>query len=728
MDKNPEIIEQIINDLNDAQRQAVCAPAAQHQLVLAGAGSGKTRVLIHRIAWLSQVEDVSLYKQLAVTFTNKAAAEMRQRLSSLLNLSLSGLWVGTFHGLAHRLLRIHWHEAQLTQHFQIIDSDDQLRLIRRIVKDLQIDDKAYPPKQMQGEINRYKERCIRPQHIPAPQNTYEQICLEIYQRYHNHCQRSSLVDFAEILLRAYELLEAHPPLLTHYRQRFSHILVDEFQDTNQLQYAWIQLLLGEQGRLFVVGDDDQSIYGWRGAQADNLQKLQTDLKGIELIRLEQNYRSTGMILDAANALIKHNDKRLGKQLWTAGDKGQAIQIYHGVNAEDEARFIVERIQSWTEKQAGRDYQQCAVLYRTNALSRLLEEKLLQKQIPYRVYGGLRFFERMEIKDTLAYLRLLLNKDDDSAFERVVNHPPRGIGGRSIEQLRAIARGQGLSLWQAAEQAIKTEAFAKRSLSAIGKFLSLIQNLAGENEELSALTHKVIHQSGLWQHFKQKKQETEQMRLDNLEELILATESYETDPDTPMSDLQAFLSDTVLDAGEGQSSSDNAVQLMTLHNAKGLEFPLVFLCGMEEELFPHRMALQAPQGLEEERRLCYVGITRAMQQLYISHVESRRLHGNQLYPRPSRFLLEIPQELLEEVRLQTPVNLYQQYGNYQAKVAKDTPNNLENWIGQRVQHPRFGEGMVTDQEGAGKAARIQVMFYQNGAKWLVLEYAQLEKLP
>jgi len=717
MDKNPQLIDNIISSLNDAQRQAVCAPTEQHQLILAGAGSGKTRVLIHRIAWLAQIENISLYQQLAVTFTNKAAAEMRQRLGSLLQQPTNGLWIGTFHGLAHRLLRIHWQQAQLSQHFQIIDSDDQLRLIRRILKEHNIDDKTYPAKQMQSEINRYKEQAIRPQQIPAPQNDYEQTRLSIYQHYHDYCQRSSLVDFAELLLRVYELLDQHPELKQHYQQRFSHILVDEFQDTNSLQYAWIQQLLGHSGKLFVVGDDDQSIYGWRGAQADNLQKLQTDLHNIDLIRLEQNYRSTSVILDAANALIQHNRQRLGKKLWTAGSKGRPIQHYQATNAEDEAHFIIDQIQSWTQAQPERQYQHCAVLYRTNALSRLLEEKLLQKQIPYRVYGGLRFFERMEIKDTLAYLRLINNHDDDSAFERIINHPPRGIGQRSIENLRSIARAQGISLWQATQHAQKQQSLNNRSLSAIKKFNELIDSLSQTQAPLSALTHKVIHHSGLWQHFKQKKQETEQMRLDNLEELILATESYEDKQQhSDMSDLQAFLSDTVLDSGEGQSNNHNAVQLMTLHNAKGLEFPLVFLCGMEEQLFPHQMALQEAKGLEEERRLCYVGITRAMQQLYISHAESRRLHGRQTYPRPSRFLLEIPAELLENVRLQSQIQTYSSSKPSQAN---------KNHLGQQVKHPRFGQGIVTDQEGSGNARRIQIMFYQHGTKWLVLEYAQLE---
>jgi len=722
-----EKINHIIDQLNDAQRQAVCAPVDSNNLVLAGAGSGKTRVLIHRIAWLNQIENVSIYGILGVTFTNKAATEMRNRLGELLDVPLSGLWVGTFHGLAHRLLRLHWQEANLPQAFQILDGDDQYRFIRRVLKNLELDDKQFPPRQMQSYINKHKDAGIRPQHIEAGQNQYEKTCLQVYKQYQVVCQRGGLVDFAELLLRVYELWHSHPQILTHYQQRFSHILIDEFQDTNVLQYAWLRLLAGESGWAFAVGDDDQSIYGWRGARADNLQHFQNDFKPVNLVRLEQNYRSTATILSAANALIENNHNRLGKKLWTGGEQGVPISLYQAFNAEEEARFLVARIQDWKSKQDDHGYKQCAILYRSNAQSRAIEENLIRAQIPYQVYGGQRFFERAEVKDALAYLRLLLNKDDDSAFERVVNHPPRGIGERSQEQLRAIARQQGISLWQAATLAIEGEQLTGRSATVIQKFMDLIISLQGLTEDatLEEQTRQVVHNSGLWQYFKNKKTEKEQMRVENLEELISATAKYIGDEEQNLSPLQAFLSNTALDAGHSQQGAQqDSVQLMTLHTAKGLEFPLVFLCGMEENLFPHRMALQDSQGLEEERRLCYVGITRAMEQLYLCHAETRRLHGMENRSSPSRFLQEIPAELMENVRLSS-VPLHQQYHPPGVQPRSDALDTGSLPLGQIVVHSKYGEGIVVAKEGKGIGERVQVMFYKAGSKWLVLKYARLE---
>jgi DNA helicase-2/ATP-dependent DNA helicase PcrA len=698
-------------------------------LVLAGAGSGKTRVLVHRIAWLIDVEALSPYSILAVTFTNKAAGEMRGRIEQLIDVPASGMWVGTFHGLAHRLLRRHWQEAGLPQAFQILDSQDQQRLVKRVLNSMGLDEARWPPRQLQWFINSCKDEGRRPQHIECRNDPHLQRQVKIYEAYEELCRRSGLVDFAELLLRSHELWLQHPELLEHYRQRFHHILVDEFQDTNTIQYAWLRLLAGNQVRITVVGDDDQSIYGWRGARVENIQRFEKDFPGTRVQRLEQNYRSTGTILKAANAVITHNTERMGKQLWTADGEGEKLQLYTAYNEQDEARYIIERIQAWVDE--GRRRSDVAILYRSNAQSRVFEERLIQCGMPYRVYGGLRFFERAEIKDALAYLRIAINHDDDASFERVVNHPPRGIGERTLETVRQTARAHNSSLWQAATHVIEERAVSPRAMNALQVFLSLVNTLAGDISPLSLgeQVEHVMHPSGLLDHFAKEKGEKGQVRIENLRELVNAAREYEVDPDAEMDPLSEFLSHAALEAGEGQAAAwEDCVQLMTLHSAKGLEFPLIFLCGMEEGLFPHQRSIDEPGRLEEERRLCYVGITRARQQVVLTCAERRRLFGSEAYCLPSRFLSEIPPEFIDEIRPKVRVRVSQAYAapRANANVYPDAaPAALK--LGTHVRHNKFGEGVVVNYEGQGSNARVQVNFNRAGAKWLVVGYANLERV-
>ncbi len=710
-------ITAILEPLNDAQREAVSAPL-QPMLVLAGAGSGKTRVLVHRLAWLMRVEAMRPHALMAVTFTNKAAREMRGRVEALLRIDTQGMWLGTFHGLAHRLLRRHAAEAGLPDGFQVLDSDDQYRLIRRILREMRLDEGRWPPRQIQWYINAHKDEGRRPQHIVAG-DLFERQMLDIYQEYERQCQRAGLVDFGELLLRAHELLRDKPALLEHYRRRFGHVLVDEFQDTNAIQYAWLRLLTEARDNLFVVGDDDQSIYGWRGAKVENIRRFQTDYPGHRLVRLEQNYRSTGHILDAANALIAHNSGRLGKKLWTAGDRGEPISVYAAFNDLDEARFVVARIQQWLE--SGRRGSEVAILYRSNAQSRLFEDQLFAAGIPYRVYGGLRFFERAEIKSALAYLRLLANRGDDPSFERVVNLPTRGIGPRTLDAVREHARTQGVSLWQAAEHLCQSQALPARARNAVAKFLRLVDALAEATANLALpdQVKRVVEGSGLLEHYGKEKGDHGQARVENLKELVNAARQFALgyDEDEELSPLEAFLANAALEAGETQADeSEDSVQLMTLHAAKGLEFPLVFMVGMEEGLFPSMQSLEDGGRLEEERRLCYVGMTRAMEKLFMTYAECRRLYGRETYPRESRFLREIPPEHLEEIRETARIT------RPAAAVAAET-EGLK--LGQRVIHEAFGEGTVLQCEGDGKNARVQVHFDHAGVKWLMLAYAKLE---
>jgi DNA helicase-2/ATP-dependent DNA helicase PcrA len=724
-------VSYILNDLNDAQREAVAAPAT-NLLVLAGAGSGKTRVLVHRIAWLIQAEGASPNSILSVTFTNKAAREMRARIDELMGSSMGstagsprGMWVGTFHGIAHRLLKAHWQDAGLPQNFQILDSDDQFRMIKRIHKQLELDESHWPPRQSQWFINAQKDEGRRAEHIEDYGKDLQQtMMLRVYLAYEEACQRQGVVDFAELLLRAHELWLKQPAILKHYQQRFSHILVDEFQDTNTIQYAWLRVLAGKQIPVVAVGDDDQSIYGWRGAKIENIQQYSKDFPNSQIIRLEQNYRSTSTILEAANAVIANNSGRLGKELWTEGGEGEPICLYAGFNEQDEARFVVERIDEWVKQ--GNDRVSSAILYRSNAQSRVLEEALIRSGTPYRIYGGQRFYDRMEIKNALAYMRLINNRDDDTAIERVINTPTRGIGSKTIDTLRDFAREHGVSMWRSALQIIEQKLLPPRAMAAVQLFIDLIDSFDKDTDGLvlDELCDHVVSSSGLIEFHKKEKGEKAQARIENLQELVVAARQFVVE-DEALSPLQQFLDSAALDAGEQQADEhEDSVQLMTLHSAKGLEFPLVFLVGMEENLFPHKMSMEDSGRLEEERRLCYVGITRAMQQLYICYAETRRMYGNENFNSPSRFIREIPQQLLQEVRLNTTISRPAAFAPaYQDYAIPDTGISL----GQQVSHAIFGAGTVLNFEGQGPSARVQVNFEEEGSKWLVVQYANLQAL-
>jgi DNA helicase-2/ATP-dependent DNA helicase PcrA len=715
----------ILESLNEAQRAAVTA-SADPLLVIAGAGSGKTRVLTHRIAWLIDVEGVSPQGLLAVTFTNKAAAEMRSRIESLLNMPVNHLWIGTFHGLAHRLLRRHWQEAGLPQNFQIIDSDDQLRIIKRLIKNLEFDDDRWVPREIQYFINGQKDEGLRPQHLDDDNDSNRRQQISFYQQYQEICDRGGLVDFAELLLRAHELWRDNPELLAQYQRRFRHLLVDEFQDTNSIQYAWLRLLAGKDGVPFFVGDDDQSIYRWRGARVEHIHQFQKDFPGTSVIKLEQNYRSTETILDAANAIIANNTSRLGKNLWTEGPRGEPIRIYSAYNERDEADFIVGKLRSWSDQ--GNARADAAVLYRSNAQSRVLEEALINARLPYRVYGGLRFFERQEIKDALAYLRLISHRDDDSAFERIVNKPTRGIGARTLEAIRSYARANSCSMWRAAG-AVASDELSGRAATAIIVFLNLIERMTKDTDglDLNEQVDHVIHSSGLIEFFKKEKGERGETRIENLEELVSAARGFQADPADDMSRLDAFLSHAALEAGEGQADAwEDCVQLMTMHSAKGLEYPLVFLSGMEDGLFPHQRSIADPQGLEEERRLCYVGITRAKETLYITHAEQRRLHGMDNFAQASRFIAEIPEELLEEIRPRIQVSRpVSSLSSRRSGSSISASAELGVRLGQRVRHVKFGDGVILNCSGQGAHAQVEVNFETVGTKILVLAYANLD---
>jgi len=717
----------ILESLNDAQRQAVTAPA-EPTLVIAGAGSGKTRVLVHRAAWLIDVEGVSPQGLLAVTFTNKAAAEMRGRIEALLGMPVNHLWIGTFHGLAHRLLRRHWQEAKLPQNFQIIDSDDQLRLIKRLLKNLEIDDSRWVPKEIQWFINAQKDEGLRPQHLDDERDPNRRQMIALYAAYEEVCERGGLVDFAELLLRAHELWRDNPELLAHYQRRFQHLLVDEFQDTNAIQYAWLRLLAGDNAAIpFVVGDDDQSIYRWRGARVEHIHRFQRDFPNATVVKLEQNYRSTATILNAANAVIANNADRMGKNLWTEGAEGEPIRLYAAYNERDEADFVIGRLRDWIDQ--GNARADAAVLYRSNAQSRVLEEGLINAGIPYRVYGGLRFFERAEIKDALAYLRLISHREDDASFERIVNRPTRGIGARTVEIMRAYARANSCTMWRAAG-AVASDELAGRAAKAVLGFMNLIERMARETTglDLQDMVDHVIHASGLVDMFRNDKGERGETKLENLMELVSAAKSFEPDPAGEMSPLDEFLSHAALEAGEGQAEAwQDCVQLMTMHSAKGLEFPLVFLCGMEDGLFPHQRSIADPNGLEEERRLCYVGITRAKQTLYVTYAEQRRLHGMDSFSQPSRFISEIPDEYVEEIRprvqVSRPVRAARSGGANSLGKSPDAEMGVR--LGQRVRHGKFGDGVILNYEGQGAHARVEVNFETAGTKWLVLSYANLD---
>lgn len=712
-----------LDGLNERQSSAVTAPLG-NTLVLAGAGSGKTRVLVSRIAWLVDVKHISPHAILAVTFTNKAAGEMKSRLSNILSCPIQGLWVGTFHGLCHRLLRRHYELAGLPEQFHILDSDDQARMLKRVITSLNLDIEQWPVKQAQGFINGNKDEGLRPQHIQVLSYGPGRTLLEIYKAYEQACHRGGVIDFAELLLRTHELLRDNADLLSHYQQRFQAILVDEFQDTNTIQYAWIRLLAGTQTSVMAVGDDDQSIYGWRGAKIENIQRFSRDFEETQLIRLEQNYRSTATILDAANALITNNRSRMGKDLWTAGKTGEKIVVYSAFNELEEARFVSERIMM--EINQGRSADEMTILYRSNAQSRALEEALLRAGISYRIHGGVRFFERAEVKDTLAYLRMLANPHDDIAFERVVNFPTRGVGEKTLDDIRILAKTEQIPLWQATVQLIQSGQLAQRAATALLNFMELIEQLRLQTAELDLdeQISFVIQISGLHAHFAKEKGDKSESRLENLQELVNAAKQfrYEQDEENELPLLVAFLAHASLEAGELQADEhERCVLMMTLHAAKGLEFPVVFLVGMEEGLFPGRQSFEEPGRLEEERRLCYVGMTRAMEKLVISYAEIRRQYGREEYHKPSRFLSEIPAELLDEVRAKA---------RFQSPVSKNRlpmfTEDIGFQLGESVNHAKFGQGVILAVEGDGAHTRVQVKFAEQGSKWLVLAYANLSK--
>ena len=719
-------VSHVLDSLNASQRDAVGASSG-NLLILAGAGSGKTRVLVHRIAWYIATGEASPQSILAVTFTNKAAAEMRSRIENLLGQSIRGMWVGTFHGLCHRLLRAHWQDANLPENFQILDSEDQYRTIRRTIRAMMLDESQYPPKEAQWYINAQKDKGLRPENINDEGDVTTAQMIQIYKIYQQTCERSGAVDFAELLLRTYELFNEKESIREYYQQRFNHILVDEFQDTNELQYKWLRLLIGNDNTLFAVGDDDQSIYSWRGARVENMQAFERDFKNTKLLKLEQNYRSTTTILNAANKLIGNNSARLGKNLWTDGEEGELIGIYMAYNETDEARYVVDQIKKAPEQ--GIVFSDHAILYRVSAQSRVLEEALLRSKIPYRVYGGVRFYERMEIKDALAYVRIATFQDDDVSFERIINTPTRGIGNKTVEELRAIAKNDNCSLWKAAFHIIEHKLLSARAINSLEEFIRLIKKMSLTASELTLdeQVDGIIKLSGLINHFKKEKGEKGLARIENLEELVKAASEFEVGDDEElkeMNTMQAFLAHAALESGETQAGDkSNCVHLMTLHSAKGLEFPSIYLVGMEEGLFPHQRSSNDLKQLEEERRLCYVGITRAKKTLTLTYTQHRRLHGSDYYPQPSRFINEIPAELLCEIRLGGSVT----ESLFRNEETKSSGKDGQLTLGQRVSHAKFGEGVILNLEGNGSHMRIQVNFEKAGSKWLVASYANLQSV-
>ncbi|HIB30386.1 DNA helicase II [Candidatus Thioglobus sp.] len=717
-------LSEITNGLNDKQHQSVALGDAQNALILAGAGSGKTRVLTHRIAYLVTQKNIHTDSILAVTFTNKAAAEMRDRLGSLLRRPIQSMWVGTFHGLAHRLLRTHYEKAGLTSGFQILDAQDQFRIVKRLMKENNIDESKFPVRKVQWFINQQKDEGVRAQDVDAGYNFFIKKSLEVFVLYESHCRANDLIDFAELLVRSYELLKNNAELLEHYQTRFSNILVDEFQDTNTVQYKWIKQLFTGRNNVFCVGDDDQSIYGWRGAKIENITKLETDFAPIQTIRLEQNYRSTGNILAASNALIANNSNRMGKSLWTDSGNGELIDIYEARTETDEADYVIRRIKKFIKD--GSSASDCAILYRSNAQSRVFEDALIKYNIPYIIYGGLRFFERAEIKDALGYVRLCESTTDNVAFERIVNFPTRGIGNATLEKVREFAKDQHTNLFQAAIQVAPM--LPTRASNALNGFIQLIEQMTDDSKNL-ILSEKVaylLNNSGLITHYANDKTDKAGSKKENLEELISAAKQYSHDEDSEMNEVVGFISLASLDSsGDANAPIVDNVQLMTIHSAKGLEFPNVFLGGLEEDLFPSRQSKDEPHLLDEERRLCYVGMTRAMKRLTLTFAIKRFLHGQSLYAYPSRFLDEIPSEYVNKVKAKfgaTQAN-YNDDDIYNQDIEPEANGQLS--VGAGVKHGKFGYGTVLNFEGDGDSARIQIKFKQAGTKWLIASYANLE---
>ena len=722
-------VSHILEHLNDKQREAVTSEK-QHLMVLAGAGSGKTRVLVHKIAWEVEALRKNPATIMAVTFTNKAAAEMRSRIEELLEAPMMDTWVGTFHGLAHRMLKRFHKEAGLTSGFTILDSDDQLRIIKRIAKEMSLDEASWPSRQSQWQINSWKDEGFRSGQVDDHGDHFKENINKIYKEYEAVCLRDNLVDFGELLLRSYEVVRDNPSVRTFFHSRFKSILVDEFQDTNTIRYNWLLEIASDQATIIAVGDDDQSIYGWRGAKVENVDSFIKTFDDTEVVRLEQNYRSTNIILGAANALIENNADRLGKNLWTEKLEGEQIVLYQAYNEQDEARFVADVLRDWMGK--GEMYEDAAVLYRSNAQSRALEEALLRASIPYRIYGGQRFYERMEIKNAIAYLKIIFNHSDNPAFERSISNPTRGVGEKTLAKIRGTARQFNISYIKASAKLIDEGSISGKGGAGLRSYLEFIARCKEFIEEnpLSDLMEEIIKTSGLVAYHAKEPGEKGKTRVENLQELVSATTNFEQSikEDKPFKEIaEQYLDMISLDSGDRQASEhDDAAQLMTLHSAKGLEFKLVIMTGLEESLFPHGRSMENPAQLEEERRLCYVGITRAMEKLYITHAESRRLHGSDTFNPPSRFLREIPKALINEIRPRAQTNI-----PYNRKDFTETKFEFEEEIGialgQRVAHKTFGEGVVLNYEGSGEAARVQINFSKAGTKWLVMAYANLEKL-
>ena len=723
-------VSHILDNLNDEQRKAVTSEK-QHLLVLAGAGSGKTRVLVHKIAWEVEALGRNSSSIMAVTFTNKAANEMRSRIESLLQTPIFDSWVGTFHGLSHKLLKRFHKEAELSSNFTILDSDDQLRIIKRISRELSLDEATWPARQSQWQINAWKDDGLRNKDVDEKGDFYTETINKIYKEYEDICKRDDLVDFGELLLKSYEVLVNSKSVKTFFQTRFQSVLIDEFQDTNTIQYKWLQEITSSKNtNVTAVGDDDQSIYGWRGAKVEHVNSFSDDFKGTEIIRLEQNYRSTNIILNAANALIDNNKDRLGKNLWTDKSEGEQIILYQAFNEQDEARFVADILKDWMNK--GGAYEETAVLYRSNAQSRAIEEALLRVSIPYRIYGGLRFYERLEIKNAIAYLRIIFNNNDNPSFERSISNPTRGVGEKTLAKIRQAAKKFNISYIKASAKLIDDGSISGRGGSGLRDYLEFVAGCKSFIEEnaLSDLMELIIKETGLYAYHAKEAGEKGKTRTENLEELISATKNFEQsirEDKTNIEIAESYLDIISLDSGDRQAEEhDDAAQLMTMHSAKGLEFKLVLLTGLEESLFPHGRSMESASQLEEERRLCYVAITRAMEKLYITHAESRRLHGTDTFNPPSRFLREIPKDLIDEIRPRAQTNI-----PYNRKDFNETKIEFEDEIGiglgQKVMHKKFGEGIILNYEGSGESARVQVNFSDSGTKWLVMAYANLEKI-
>ena len=721
-------VTHILENLNDQQREAVTSEQ-QNIMVLAGAGSGKTRVLVHKVAWQIEAQQFSPSSIMAVTFTNKAANEMRSRIEELLEHPSPEIWCGTFHSLSHRILRKFHKEANLAPGFTILDSDDQLRIVKRLSKEMNLDDAKFPPRQSQWMINNWKDDGKRSKDVKDKGNFYTQTVKDLYIKYEQACAHDNLVDFAELILLSYEIIVRNSSICDYFFKRFDSILIDEFQDTNTIQYKWLQAVTAPKAKVTAVGDDDQSIYGWRGARVENVKAFSKDFKDVHIIKLEQNYRSTNKILSAANTVIQNNSDRLGKNLWTESLEGDNLTLYAAFNEQEEARFIASSSKDWMD--GGGCYEDIAILYRSNAQSRALEEAFLRASIPYRIYGGLRFYDRLEIKNAVSYLRVIFNNSDNPAFERSISNPTRGVGAKTLEKIRTKSTEDNLSYLKAAATLIDEGQVKGKGATGIKAYLDFILETAQslDSLNLSEIVENINTDSGLYDFHKKEPGEKGKTRTENLDELVSAAKDFELSFDADHNKqeiVEQFLDNISLDAGDRQADAhEDAVQLMTLHSAKGLEFKLVFLTGMEESLFPHGRSMESPAQLEEERRLCYVGITRAMQKLYLTYAESRRLHGTDIFNPPSRFLKEIPAELIDEIRPRAQTTA--PYARKRSSSFNDTTSDIGFSLGDKVSHPSFGDGIVLNYEGVGESASIQINFEAVGTKWLMLSYAKLKKV-